>query len=247
MAGLVPLEFWNQATNELLNLKPDLFLLAEWENRLLHEHAFHATYDWTLYLIMKEVNQNIRPASDMMTCLNESSDSYPLNALQLRFTENHDWPRTLEVFEYENFWPFTAFVFFSNGIPLIYNGQEIGVKNELSLFEKSIIDWSMENQKVSDFYRKLIGLRYSNHSLFDNKIKNIVNDRADKVVTFMRKTENQMMIFVFNFSGMEQITRMQFPDLFMTSELKEIIHGENIKVIDNCVTIKANEVMVFTT
>ncbi|MGH6611884.1 MAG: alpha-amylase family glycosyl hydrolase, partial [Burkholderiaceae bacterium] len=47
VAGFVPLDFWNNVRRELEAVKPgNVFLLAEWEERDLHAHAFDMSYAW---------------------------------------------------------------------------------------------------------------------------------------------------------------------------------------------------------
>jgi glycosidase len=46
VAGFVPLDFWEQAREQLESIKP-VFLLAEWDTRDLHDAAFDASYAWS--------------------------------------------------------------------------------------------------------------------------------------------------------------------------------------------------------
>jgi cyclomaltodextrinase / maltogenic alpha-amylase / neopullulanase len=55
VAGMVPLEFWEWAIPQLRQIKPELYLLAEWESPLLHRVGFTSTYDWTWHSLMLKV------------------------------------------------------------------------------------------------------------------------------------------------------------------------------------------------
>jgi len=244
VAGLVPLEFWQESVEQLLGINPNLFLLAEWENRVLHDKSFHATYDWTIYLLMKEVNRSLRPASDLVKWLEEQSCTYPLNALQLRFTENHDLPRTLNTFGYKSYLPFLAFILFSDGIPLINNGQEIGAANELSLFEKNHINWEAGNDDLFDIYKKLIRIRYAHKSLFYKRIEHILNDQSDNVVSFIRKNETKNLLFCLNFSDRVQEFRLETEIVLGSNKLTELITGNEIIFENNRGKLKSNEVFI---
>ena len=68
---------------------------------------------------------------------------YPDNYLKLRFLENHDRPRAAQIIGDENAlrcW--MAFLYFQKGMPLIYNGQEVGAVHLPSLFVFVSINWN---------------------------------------------------------------------------------------------------------
>jgi hypothetical protein len=63
--------------------------------------------------------------------------------VKLRFLENHDRPRAAQIIGDENAlrcW--MAFQYFQKGMPLIYNGQEVGAVHLPSLFDKDTICWN---------------------------------------------------------------------------------------------------------
>ena len=52
-----------------------------------------------------------------------------------------------------------------NGVPLMYNGQELPLLNKrLEFFEKDPIPWNGEN-KLENFYKKLFELKSKNPAL----------------------------------------------------------------------------------
>ncbi len=56
VAGMVPIEFWNEARKELETIKP-IFMLAEAEGPQFEEHAFDMVYSWELLHLMNNVAQ----------------------------------------------------------------------------------------------------------------------------------------------------------------------------------------------
>ena len=61
MAMLVPIEFWNETSLRLRRVKPDLFMLAEAEERnLFEEGAFDACYAWRMHHLMNDVARHPR-------------------------------------------------------------------------------------------------------------------------------------------------------------------------------------------
>jgi glycosidase len=49
VAGLVPYDFWKEVFAELNSIKPDIYLLAEWEDPEILLTGFHSDYGWTEY------------------------------------------------------------------------------------------------------------------------------------------------------------------------------------------------------
>ena len=198
VAGLVPDEFWQEVTGKLLDIRPDIFMLAEWQRPDLHERFFHGSYDWVLYLILKEIRNNQRPPGDIIHWEKEKDAIYPGAALLLRFTENHDLPRTIDVFGRDKFPAFAGLPYCLNGLPLIYAGQEWGIGCLPDLFDRDPVPWRDGDQTVYRFYRRLIALRKEHPALAQGKIENISCD-SENVLIFRRYDAQENLIVVANF------------------------------------------------
>ncbi len=159
VAGMVPLDFWRQVIPELRSLKNDFYLLAEWESPSLHEAGFNSTYDWSTLTIFRKVLQGKVKASFLADWILTKSAIYPQNSLPLRFIENHDYPRSAQTFPGEQLYAALTLMFTLHGIPLIYNGQEIGAEHQPSLFEREPIDWRHADTRVLNRIKQLISLR----------------------------------------------------------------------------------------
>ncbi len=154
VAGLVPLDFWEQLSRELLKIKKDIFLMAEWEAISLFG-PFHACYDWTLYNLMTDVHKRRRSLRFIAEYITMQQAVLPENALMLRFTENHDLPRTRAVFGRESFYNYVALAAALPGITLIYGGQESGAIDRPSLFDKPATKAPVPASPLKVFYSTL--------------------------------------------------------------------------------------------
>lgn len=164
VAGMVPLEFWQEATRQLLELKP-VFMLAEHEAAEYHS-AFHATYGWEFFHKCVDVARGERVVNDLFSYIERDRLAYTAEAYRMYFTSNHDensWNGT----EFERFGnaakPFAVLSFTAPGFPLIYNGQEAGFNRRLLFFEKDSIDWASNDYAA--FYQKLVALKHRHPSL----------------------------------------------------------------------------------
>lgn len=209
VASMVPVDFWNRARKELDEIKP-VFMLAEADKVELQEFAFDADYGWEFHHIMNEIAKGGKTVMDIDDYYQRELATYPKNTIRMHFTSNHDensWKGTEFDRMGESASTFAALTFVVPGIPLIYNGQEVGSDNVLEFFEKDTIDWT-ENEKFTSLYRTLIDLRKSNTALyaadkgadmFRIKTSNNVN-----VFAFTRENEVDKVFAIFNLSNLKQ-------------------------------------------
>jgi glycosidase len=92
--------------------------------------------------------------------------------------------------------------FVSEGMPLIYNGQEAGNPRRLPFFDRDPIEW--REHPIGDLYRRLIALKKSNSALWNGHwgadMIQVVNDSPGQVFSFVRADERNTVFAVFNFS-----------------------------------------------
>ncbi len=204
VAGLVPQDFWIDLRHELLKIKKDLLLLAEWEDPEMHLQTFDVTYDWMLYYKMDQIFNGSAAAQDAVDLLIKREQEFPRHALRLRFLENHDQARATYKFGSPSFMTFATFIFTIYGIPLIYNGQEVGDPKHLTLFDKTAINWKIKGaNEIRRFYKALIDLRKTNSIFTEGTLSKIENNKPKQIVSFCRQLGDQTAIVVLNFSNKE--------------------------------------------
>ncbi len=229
VARLVPMDFWEAVYTDLQKIKKDIFLLAEWESANLHQDAFHASYDWSTHFVLQDIYEGKRPAGDAITWVMEKEANYPGNALPLRFTENHDFERTRVKFGSDSFYPFVVFNFILYGLPLIYCGQEIGLKKTPLVFEKDPIDWNQSDEKIFGFYKNLIKIRQKYPALSSHELHPIGNDKPDQIVTLEKREKDSRILAVLNFSQHQLKVTIELSDSYHNiQQFEDLISGEKI-------------------
>lgn len=174
VAGEVPTDFWNDAMAEIRAKHPDMFTLAEDEDKAqeLTETAFDMYYGWTLHHLMNEVAQGKKSVEDLWGYFAKVDTTIRHEAIRMNFTSNHDensWNGT----EFERMGDatdlFAAFTYVVPGMPMIYTGQMSGNHHRLEFFEKDLID-RVENAPQKALYKGLNDLRAKNFALWSNEI-----------------------------------------------------------------------------
>lgn len=206
VAGMVPVDFWENARVELEKIKP-VFMLAEDEDKPeLLNRAFNANYGWSFHHLMNKTAQAKDSAFILTDWFAKADTTYPLGAYAMQFTSNHDensWNGT----EYERLGKavktYAVLAFTAPGMPLIYSGQEAGLVKRLRFFEKDTIRW--DNLEMASFYKQLAILKTNNPALangsWGGKTILLPTNLPAKVVAFQRKGENNQVVSVFNLSA----------------------------------------------
>jgi glycosidase len=126
----------------------------------LHAEAFDATYAWSWYDAVHQITANKADLADLIKYYAHNEKSFPADCLRMTFVSNHD-KNTWEGTEFEQFdeglEAAIVLSVVSEGIPLIYNGQEAGNTKRLEFFEKDPISW--REHPLGELYKKLFALQ----------------------------------------------------------------------------------------
>ena len=209
VAGFVPTDFWNTVRRELEKVKP-VFMLAEWEARDLHAEAFDMTYAWHWNDVVHKIAVGQVDVNALYVYYSWNEKAYPRDIMRMLFVSNHDknaWEGT----EFEQFGDALEAAIIlsviSEGMPLIYNGQEAGNPRRLAFFDKGPIDW--RPHPLGDLYKKLFALKRENSALWNAawgaRMINVFNSAPRQVLSFVRQNERDKVFAVFNLSDRPQV------------------------------------------
>lgn len=207
VSELVPVEFWEEARDMLDDIKP-VMMLSEGTAPEHHLHAFDITYAWNVYHTLPGIVHENEPATVIDDLLQEEVASYPAGSLRLRFKSNHD----------ENAWDAPAvekwgrkgakavgtLVTMMPGVPLLYNGDEVGNPERLDLFEKIPIDWS-GGEEYRSFYTELFSLYNESPAFRSGGFVKIPTSEVTRIYSFIRSHEHDLMFVLINLKP-EEVT-----------------------------------------
>ena len=207
-AGEMPAKFWLSVVPKLKKDYPDIYMLAEAEKPELSDPAtsFDATYAWELHHLLNDIAQGEKGPADLKAYLDKDKKNTPPSAFRLTFTSNHDensWAGT----EYERMGAaadLMALLCFTlpKSQPLIYTGQEIGLKRRLAFFEKDPIDdWSPN--ECTGFWYNLCELKHNNPALAAGEkggTMEYIDDVPEGVFAFRRSVKGNSVSVWANLS-----------------------------------------------
>jgi glycosidase len=198
-----PTDFWEQARVALEKVKPNVFWLAEGDRPPDEVKAMDADYSWDMHNAITAVFQGKKPASAIREAWQKQHDTFPRNALHMRFSDNHDERRAIVRFGERGALAAQALAFTLDGIPLVYNGMEVGDTAESgapALFENLQIFWPVAEKRPEfpRFYQRMIALRKSSEALRRGDLEWVANTNDACVISYLRHAKTEDALVVIN-------------------------------------------------
>jgi glycosidase len=199
---ITPYEFWERARVELNKIKP-VFMVAENEDQTdFMKNGYDMSYAWELHHLMNRIAQGKDSVSSLKKYYDKEWSVFPKNVYRMVFMDNHDensWNGTINSRMGVAQDAFAVFTFTTQGVPLLYNGQEACLAKSLRFFERDTIKW--DTCKMSGFYKNLITLKKSNNALFNGaaggSMTLIKTNKDNKIFAYYReKDANRIVVFL---------------------------------------------------
>ena len=249
VAHQVPVDFWNQVRPELQKVRPDVLMLAEAEQRFLHENSMDISYGWELHHIMNKVAHQKATVKELDAYFAKAKEEYNSHDIRMYFTSNHDenswngteWERMGQATEV-----MTVFTYTIPGMPLIYSGQEAGSSKRLKFFERDPIEWN--DHLFFGLYQKLNQLKKENPALwnpgFGGTFVRLTTGKDEQVFAFLRENMTNRVVTVLNFSPGEVTVTLD--PMVVKGTYTNWFTGKKAKPAANDLTIPAWGYLVFT-
>ncbi len=227
-ADFVPFAFWKQAIDSLRKIpNRNIIMLAEGARMDHFAAGFQMNFGWDFFNKNKSVFRNNQPATGYFQTHQSEYAGIPAGAHRLRFTSNHDecaWDDTpLGLFGGKD-GSMAAFVItaFMGGVPLIYNGQEVGCPVKLPFFSRFPIDWTT-NPDMFQAYKTLLQIRASNPAARRGGLEHFSS--AD--ITAFRRTSGSHEILVMA-NARNTAKQLSIPAGLQNTLWKNGMNGENV-------------------
>lgn len=241
----VPIEFWKQAIDSLRGI-PDreVIMFAEGTEKELFGAGFDLIFGWNFYGKLKEVYVNGASANNVVSANSTDYAGVPSGKHILRWISNHDdnaWDATpVNIFNGQD-GALAAFVVttYMGGVPLIYNGQEVGFNSQLPFFQNSSIkiDWNI-NPNVLEQYQKLIAFRKGSAAVMEGALETF--HTAD-VMAIKRKSGDEEVVVLVNLRNEDM--ELTLPASIANSDWTNAITNESI-ILTNNISLQGYEYLI---
>lgn len=203
----VPADYWDRITAQVNAQAPSKLLwLADSYSSNASKNAFAAGYNVPLFQTLNQLGAGkLTPAKVIGSVT--ASQNVPANNLLVNYT-NTDILSDVIGSDVKRLGAATklgsVLTFTSPGVPMIYNGQEVGLSDKIKANDKSTIKWPAADaaKPYTDFYQKLILLRKNNSALgLSATTISTLKTSSKTVFAFVRKSGNNRVIVIGNLSA----------------------------------------------
>lgn len=240
MAMLVPIEFWQEASEELHKIKSDIFMLAEAEEDNLFDRAFNMSYQWNVHHIMVDIAKGARRVWDLRNAIHAERQRYPREAMRMSFTSNHDensWSGSEQSRFGASLEVMTALTFLMpSTMPLIYTGQEVGYDHSFEFFERDAIPAELYREnRTTELYRRLIALKHRERALDAGErggdMIEIDNNAKDCMITLVREVGDSRVVAILNLSP--YTIHADFNTGIYAGTYRDALSGERVELAEH--------------
>jgi glycosidase len=226
VGGGVPVSFWEEARKALDPANPEVVMLSESDRPDDQLAAFDINYNFQYYLALVSVIRDGAAASKIRDEWEQMHANMPRGARLLYYDDNHDWPRAVMQFGEKGAMAASVLNFTLDGIPFIYNGQEIDDPLPTRWRRPAPIAWpelAGVKETTLDTYKKLFALRANEPAVSSGQLIWINNTQPDSVLSFLRKAGNDEVLVILNLSNRNVHVTIDLPvmDYYAVQNLLE--------------------------
>jgi cyclomaltodextrinase len=205
-AAYVPTAFWEELRPALDAIRPDLLMLAESSKPELMTKAFDLDYGWPMLGAFNDVLEDGKPAATVESVWQQQAAMFPKHAEHLMISDDHDERRAIVRYGERGALAASALVFTLPGVPMLYNGNEVGdatPSGAPELFSRFALDWtaSAQERAYPAFYRALIEMRQQSEALRHGDLEWLHNTDEQHVVSFIRRSGDDTELVAVNLSN----------------------------------------------
>lgn len=212
-----PLDFWCEGARRVREIKPEFIFLNEGRKAEFVRDFCDANYglDWTYYA-MRDVFNGKFDGKKIREQWQKDFDVLPEGALQCRAYENHDvsndaYENRMEKVNGAACGELALVINFAiDGVPFIYNGNEIADCGRHSFFANRFhggyigIDWSRAEDETAKrrmaVLKELVALKRSEAALYEGEVVWNEPENGDKIVSFSRVSGDGKITLYANIS-----------------------------------------------
>jgi glycosidase len=199
-ADYIPSDFWKQTLDTLKkSTARKLIYLAEGSKQDQLTAGFQMNYGFDFYSTLKGVFTGTQAPSALITTNTNESNTLNAGTYKLRYATNHDVTSSdgaaITIYNGKQ-GALAAFTLatYLGGIPMIYDGQEVGCPKKISIFGDDPIDWTT-NPDMTAEYKKLIAFRKGSEAVKTGALTTYNN--AD-IIAFEKKSGTDDVLVLVN-------------------------------------------------
>ena len=214
VAGGVPTSFWDEARDAMDKVNPNVIMLAEADVPEHQLKAYDISYNFPYYAALTAVVVNGESAERIRQQWEKANATFPRGSRFLHLNDNHDRNRADVVFGEKAALATSVLNFTLDGIPFLYNGEEVGDTTAPQQQSHVAIRWDIwrpEGQRRASIarqqaarllvFKQLVQMRRDEPALTSGELTWVNNSNLDGVVSFIRKKRDEEILVLVNLSN----------------------------------------------
>jgi len=214
VAGGVPMDFWNEARDAMDKVNPNVVMLSEADVPEHQLKAFDISYNFPYYSALTAVVVNGESAERIREHWEKFHANFPRGSRFLHLNDNHDRNRADVVFGEKATIATTVLNLTLDGIPFLYNGQEVGDTTAPQQQSHVPIRWdiwkpeglrrtSTAGRQMARLrvYKQIIQMRKEETALTSGDLVWVSNSNPDGVVSFKRRKGDDEILILVNLTN----------------------------------------------
>jgi cyclomaltodextrinase / maltogenic alpha-amylase / neopullulanase len=226
VANEIDHEFWRLFRKKIKAIKPESLIIGEiWHNAgaWLRGEQFDGITNYkfreAVHSFFAKGNISVSEFNSLLT-KNRMTYSDQVNRTMFNLLDSHDTERFLtdcaqvrkldkEEYSIRLMKLAVLFQMTYNGIPIIYYGDEIGMKGTMDPDCRKPMIWDSKSQNhiILEFYQKLIAIRRKYEALTEGEFSTWIEDNKQGVYGYIRYTKDEYIGVIINNSNKESIVK----------------------------------------
>ena len=173
--------------NKLMNVGFDYDYAWNFQSGKLENFSPNGTSAATLQSYCQSfINESQGKSFDRMTYLTNHDQNF------------NDGGKTLQMMYGANKYAFTTLYFTIYGMPLLYNGQEVGNDQILDYFNDTKINWNLTDAKMKNTIATLVALRHTQPALANGTATTFLASSNGSVMAYTKTSGSNTVLVVMN-------------------------------------------------
>lgn len=215
-SSAIPSSYWASTIPMLRDYAPDKNLIMLAETDIVHDATrllnvgFDYDYAWNFQSgKLQRFGPNGTSGNTLRNyCESFINESQGLSFDRMTYLTNHDQNfndggKTMENMYGANKYALTTLFFTIYGMPLLYNGQEVGNDQILNYFQDTKINWNNNDAMMTNTIRTLVALRHTQPALACGTATTFLSTNSSNVLAYTKTSGDNTVLIILNLGNTE--------------------------------------------